>query len=77
MELIAEYDIPEWALYALEYGVDEDGSLDEDDRRLILDFQKRFPKGYFMVIDWCDYSEFNTRPEFGLACKTYKVKFYN
>ena len=31
-----EWDnIPEWAIYALEYGTEEDGSLNEEERAMI------------------------------------------
>ena len=77
MKHIGTFDIPEWALYALEYGVNENGSLTEEDERLVNEFiEQNFPKGYYMSIDWTDYNEFDTHPAFGKACKTYKAKFY-
>lgn len=34
-----EWDnIPEWAIYALEYGTEEDGSLNEEERAMIEKF---------------------------------------
>ena len=55
-----EWDnIPEWAIYALEYGTEEDGS----------------PKGYTMSVDWNACNEFDRYPAFGEPCKTCKVLF--
>lgn len=31
-------NIPEWAIYALEYGTEEDGSLNEEERAMIEKF---------------------------------------
>ena len=63
-ETIVWDNIPEWALYALEYGMDEDLFITEN-----------FPKGYVMSVDWESYSEFDRYPAFGKPCKTYKVTF--
>ena len=69
-------NIPEWAIYALEYGTEEDGSLNEEERAMIEKFVgTHFPKGYTMSVDWESYNEFDTNPAFGKACKTYKVTF--
>ena len=39
-------NIPEWAIYALEYGTEEDGSLNEEERAMIEKFiGTHFPKG--------------------------------
>ena len=48
-----EWDnIPEWAIYALEYGTEEDGSLNEEERAMIEKFVgTHFPKGYTMSVD--------------------------
>ena len=42
-----EWDnIPEWAIYALEYGTEEDGSLNEEERAMIEKFVgTHFAKG--------------------------------
>ena len=63
-ETIVWDNIPEWALYALVYGMDEDLFITEN-----------FPKGYVMSVDWESYSEFDRYPAFGKPCKTYKVTF--
>ena len=62
-----EWDnIPEWAIYALEYGTEEDGSLNEEERAMIEKFVgTHFPKGYTMSVDWdaCnEYLESLARP---------------
>ena len=64
-ETIVWDNIPEWALYALEYGIDEDLFITDEN----------FPKGYVMSVDWESYSEFDRYPAFGKPCKTYKVTF--
>lgn len=68
-------NIPEWAIYALEYGVNEDQTLNDEERKMVLDFQALFDKGYVMVVNW-DSRGFSAFPEFGLACDTYEVDFY-
>lgn len=69
-------NIPEWAIYALEYGGDECGALSEEDIVLINAFVlENFPDGYYMSVKWEEYNDFNTHPAFGKACKTYEVDF--
>lgn len=69
-------NIPEWAIYALEYGGDECGALTEEDIALINAFVlENFPNGYVMDVKWDSYSEFTTHPAFGKACGTYEVDF--
>lgn len=91
LRLLGEYDIPEWALYAMEYGVYE--GVTEGEEELMREFfESHFPDGYVSVIDWEDYDEFNNMPAFGernenaltrrgeapyLATKTYKVRLYH
>jgi hypothetical protein len=72
-----EWDnIPEWAIYALEYGTEEDGSLNEEERAMIEKFiGTHFPKGYTMSVDWDACNEFDRYPAFGEPCKTCKVLF--
>ena len=87
-----EWDnIPEWAIYALEYGTEEDGSLNKEERAMIEKFiGTHFPKGYRMNVDWdaCNEfdrypafvdwdacNEFDRYPAFGEPCKTCKVLF--
>ncbi len=73
-----EYDnIPEWAIYALEYGVNEDANLNDKDRRLISEFmESNFPDGYTMEVLWDEHTEFNRYPAFGEPCGTYCVNFW-
>lgn len=77
-QLIGTYDIPEWALCPLEYGVDSDDyELTDEDIAQIKDFQENVIRvGYCMAVHWDDYREFDTNPQFGLPTKTYKVDFY-
>ena len=56
-------NIPEWAIFSLEYGIDEELFLPDEDKEMITKFiVENFPNGY-------------TNPAFGKACKTYKVTF--
>lgn len=69
-------NIPEWAIYALEYGGDECGALTEEDIAQINAFVlENFPAGYAMDVNWEKHNDFNTNPAFGMACKTYEVAF--
>ena len=69
-ETIVWDNIPEWALYALEYGMDEDLFITDEDREMVTGFiTENFP------VDWESYSEFDRYPAFGKPCKTYKVTF--
>ena len=72
-----EWDnIPEWAIYALEYGTEEDGSLNEEERAMIEKFVgTHFPKGYTMSVNWDACNEFDRYPAFGEPCKTCKALF--
>ena len=67
-----EWDnIPEWAIYALEYGTEEDGSLNKEERAMIEKFiGTHFPKGYRMNVDWDACNEFDRYPAFGEPCRT-------
>ena len=48
-ETIVWDNIPEWALYALEYGMDEDLFITDEDREMVTGFiTENFPKGYVM-----------------------------
>lgn len=70
-------DIPEWAIYALEYGIDEDSSLSDEDKTLINEFIKtNFPKGYSMEVDWDSYTAYCKNPRFGSASGTYMINFF-
>lgn len=69
-------NIPEWAIFALEYGTGEEQSMTDEDREMISRFTgENFPDGYTLSVDWESFKEFDTNPAFGKACKTYKVTF--
>ena len=71
-------NIPEWAIFALEYGIEEELFLKAEDKDMIARFiEENFPSGYTMSVDWDSYREFDCRPAFGNPCKTYKVTFCN
>lgn len=69
-------NIPEWAIFALEYGIEEELFLTNEELAMISRFiAENFPNGYIMYVDWDSYSEFDIHPAFGKPCKTYKVEF--
>lgn len=69
-------NIPEWAIFALEYGIGEELFLTDEDLKMISGFiAENFPNGYTMSVDWETCMEFNQCPAFGKPCKTYKVTF--
>jgi hypothetical protein len=71
-------NIPEWAIYSLEYGIEEDLFLTDEDKKMITKFiGENFPNGYAMSVDWESYKEFDRFPAFGKPCKTYTVRFCN
>ena len=80
------HDIPEWAIYFLEYGecdglteeeVDMLTALTEEEVDMLTAFiEFNFPMGYTMEVQWDNYNEFDTHPAFGLPTKTYQVDFY-
>ena len=71
-------NIPEWAIFALEYGIEEELFLNDEDKGLITRFiTENFPNGYTMSVDWESYKEFDSHPAFGKPCKTYTVSFCN
>lgn len=71
-------NIPEWAIFSLEYGIEEELFLTDEDKDLITLFiTENFPNGYTMSVDWESYKEFDCYPAFGKPCKTYTVKFCN
>lgn len=71
-------NIPEWAIYALEYGIEEELFLNEEDKDMIARFiEENFPGGYTMNVDWKSCREFDSHPAFGKPCKTYRVIFCN
>ena len=66
-------NIPEWAIFALEYGIEEELFLPNEDLEMISRFiGENFPNGYTMSVDWESCTEFNPRPAFGKPCKTHK-----
>lgn len=86
---LGKYDVPEWALCAMEEG-DYEG-LTEEETTIVNDFiAERFPDGFIMDVDWDNPNEFNVTPDFGTrntsaltskgespyeAVKTYPVHF--
>ena len=59
-------NIPEWAIFALEYGTREELFLSDEDKKMITKFiAENFPNGYTMSVDWESYKEFDTNPAFG------------
>ena len=69
-------NIPEWAIFALEYGIEEELFMTDEDREMINRFTgENFPNGYTMSVDWESCTEFNPYPAFGKPCKTYQVTF--
>ena len=69
-------NIPEWAIYALEYGVDEANNLNDEEIAQIEEFTERnFPNGYTFSVRCDERNEFNVYPAFGLPCATYTVDF--
>ena len=88
---IGTYDIPDWAIPALENG-DYEGLTEEETDALNRFIDKHFPKGFVSDVKWDDINEFNTRPAFGprnphslpdrgespyQAVKTYAVRFFD
>ena len=77
MEKIEYDNIPEWAIYALEYGISDDMSLDDEHQTLVSEFIKsNFPNGYIMEVLWNKYTGFDRYPAFGKPCGTYSVNFW-
>ena len=51
-------NIPEWAIFALEYGTREELFLSDEDKKMITKFiAENFPNGYTMSPDWADLRE--------------------
>ena len=88
---IGTYDIPDWAIPALENG-DYEGLTEEETDALNHFIDKHFPKGFVSDVKWDNINEFNTRPAFGprnphalpdrgespyQAVKTYAVRFFD
>lgn len=69
-------NIPEWAIFSLEYGIEEELFLTDEDKEMISGFiAGNFPNGYTMSVHWEAYKEFDRYPAFGKPCKTYTVSF--
>lgn len=88
---LGTYDIPEWALCAMENG-DYEGMTEEEEHIYHEFFEKHFPDGFLSNIDWDNPNEFNVVPSFGTrnpnaltshgespyqAVKTYPVQFFH
>lgn len=88
---LGTYDIPDWAIPAMENG-DYDGLTEDETNALNTFLDKHFPQGFVSEVRWDDPHEFNTRPAFGprndhavtdrgespyLAVKTYAVRFFH
>ena len=86
---LGTYDIPEWAICAIENG-DYEGITEEETTALNEFMDKHFPDGFVSSIDWDNPNEFNNSPAFGTrnpnaspqfgespyqATKTYPVQF--
>ena len=69
-------NIPEWAIFSLEYGIEKELFLSDEDKEMITRFiAENFPNGYPMSVDWASFREFDRHPAFGKPCKTYKINF--
>ncbi len=91
LKSLGTYDIPDWAICAIENG-DYEG-LTEEEEKLVTEFlDENFPEGYVSNIDFDDYNDFNLYPAFGTrngnalvnrgespyeAVKTYSVQFFH
>ena len=61
---LGTYDIPDWAICAIENG-DYEG-LTEEEEALVTEFlEKHFHEGYVSNIDFDNYNELNLYPAFG------------
>ena len=69
-------DIPSWAIWALEYGIEDDLFLTDEEEDMIIKFlESNFPNGSIITVDWNSRNELNPNPAFGKPCATYKVTF--
>ena len=91
LKSLGTYDIPDWAICAMENG-DFEG-LTEEEEKLVTEFlDEHFPEGYVSNIDFDNYDDFNLYPAFGTrnnnalvnrgespyeAVKTYSVQFFH
>lgn len=91
LKSLGTYDIPEWAICAMEN--DDFEGLTEEEEKLVTEFlDEHFPEGYVSNIDFDNYDDFNLHPAFGTrndnalvnrgespyeAVKTYSVQFFH
>lgn len=91
LKSLGTYDVPEWALCAMENGEYE--CLSDEETKAVKDFlENHFPEGFVSSVDWDDSNEFNQSPAFGTrnptaltnrgespfeAVKTYPVTFFH
>ena len=73
---LGTYDVPVWALAALENGTDAYDGLQEDEIAEIEHFQEQFDGPLSFDIHTEERNEFNTVPAFGGAGETVKVDVY-
>ncbi len=91
LKSLGTYDIPDWALCAMENG-DYEGLTEEEEQLVHEFFDKHFPDGFVSNINWDNYDELNVQPAFGTrnkyalvshgespyeAVKTYSVEFFH
>lgn len=91
LKSLGTYDVPEWALCAMENG-DYDGLSDEETKAVNDFIEEHFPEGYVSCVNWDDANDFNVSPAFGTrnsdalvnrgespfeAVKTYSVTFFH
>ena len=68
--------IPTWALYALEYGMDEDATLSDEDRSDLDAFLAGMEARHLRyVAAYTENDGFTPYPLFGLACDTFTGTF--
>ena len=72
-EMDTEYDIPEWAVCAIEYN-DRSGLAEGDEKTLNEWMETLAHDGYVWdIVFTSDTNEFNRHPAFGLPCATCKA----
>ena len=70
IETTTVHDVPAWSVLYFVYG-DKD-NLDEEDRKLVLEYEKKLLEQGLKLIAPIEGTEnsFNSHPAFGLACDT-------
>lgn len=91
LKTLGTYDVPEWALCAMEHG-DYEGLSDEETKAVNYFLEEYFPEGFVSSVNWDDANDFNVSPAFGTrntnaltnrgespfeAVKTYPVTFFH